>query len=220
MENLQLSIKIENIEQSFVWESKKFPLLSFIGFVLNNAALHSSKELSSPLKANINGKVYTFRDKQINVQYESLPKLDKIAFNGNLKEALKLNFVGFVLNTLLGEANENIFKTLNFSKDKAIQAAATKEAKSIIELAKVSLIRYKEAKAFIVMENKKVRAICAEYGIGVNTEKYKELAKQYDQKYIAAIAAPKVTAAAAANEKTRQKRSSSKKEAAAQTETK
>ena len=143
-----------------------------------------------------------------------MPKIEKIkGINGTLKESLQNNFIGFALLTILKDSKE--FSTLNFSKDKAINEAA-KKATSIVQLAKISLERYREALSFVRKENEQTKVLCLTHGIGLTTKANLSAAKEFKSQYEQLIAAPKVSAAAAKNAETKEKKAAAKK-AAAQT---
>ena len=201
-------INIQTVTEQFIWDSNKYPLLSFLGMVLNKAFLASSKDLEQPLKVTINGKEYQFKNKLVGVKSESLPKIERIkGINGTLKESLQNNFIGFALLTILEGAKE--FSTLNFSKDKAINEAA-KKATSIVQLAKISLERYKEALSYVRAENEATKVLCIKHGIGLTTKANLLAAKEYKSQYEQLIAAPKLSAAAAKNEATKVARAAKK----------
>lgn len=207
-------VNIQTVTEQFIWDSNKYPLLSFLGMVLNKAFLASSKDLEQPLKVTINGSEYQFKNKLVGVKSESLPKIEKIkGINGTLKESLQNNFIGFALLTILKDSKE--FSTLNFSKDKAINEAA-KKATSIVQLAKISLERYKEALSYVRKENEATKVLCLTHGIGLTTKANLAAAKEFKSQYEQLIATPKISAAAAKNAETKEKKAAAKK-AAAQT---
>lgn len=212
MNNYKAVVSIENIPEQFNWDAKKYPLLSFLGFILHKASLASSKDLTQPLTVTINGKSYQFKNKVVSVKSESLPKVEKIDFNGNLKESLKVNFVGFALTTILQGLNN--FTDINFSKDTNVNVAA-KKVTSIVGLALVSLERYKEANAFARQERESIKVLCVQNQIGINTKAYTEAAKNYKLQYNNLITAPKISAAAVKNAATKKARVSKKAAAAA-----
>lgn len=206
-------VNIQTISEQFVWDSNKYPLLSFLGMALHKAFLASSKDLEQPLTVTINGNDYQFKNKLVGVKSESLPKIEKIkGINGTLKESLQNNFIGFALLTILKDSKE--FSTLNFSKDKAINEAA-KKASSIVQLAKISLERYKEALSYVRKENEATKVLCLQHGIGLTTKANISAAKEFKSQYEQLIAAPKVSAAAAKNEATKVTRAAKKAAAAA-----
>jgi hypothetical protein len=201
MENIKTVITIQGIQEQFTWDSKKHPLLSFIGFVLHKAFLASSKDLAEPLVVTINESTYQFKNKLVSVKSESLPKLEKIkGIDGNLAESLQNNFIGFSMLTIL--KGQKTFETLNFSKDSNINAAA-KKATSIVQLAKISLERYKEALSYVRAENEQTKVLCLTYGIGATTKANLLAAKTYKEQYNKLIEAPKISAAAEKNEATK-----------------
>lgn len=137
MENLQ--IRISNIENVFTID-KKESLISFLGRVLFNASLASSKDATENQTATINGKVYTFKNKVINVNTESLPKVERVTFNES-NEALKSNFVGFMLKEIF--AGVTNYKGTNIHKNKAVNAAC-ESCNNLVSLVTVLLRSYKE----------------------------------------------------------------------------
>lgn len=205
-------VNIQSVSEQFIWDSNKFPLLSFLGMVLNKALLASSKDLEKPLTVTINGSEYQFKNKVVGVKSESLPKIEKIkGINGTLKESLQNNFIGFSLLTILKDSKD--FSTLNFSKDKAINEAA-KKASSIVQLAKISLERYKEALSFVRAENEATKVLCLTHGIGLTTKANLLTAKEFKSQYEQLIAVPKISAAAAKNTETKAKKAAAKAAAA------
>jgi hypothetical protein len=201
MENIKAVIAVQGIQEQFIWDAKKHSLLSFLGFVLHKAFLASSKDLAEPLNVNINGSTYQFKNKLVGVKSESLPRIEKIkGINGSLAESLQSNFIGFALLTIL--KGQKSFENLNFSKDSNINAAA-KKATSIVQLAKISLERYKEALSYVRAENEQTKVLCLTYGIGATTKANLLSAKTYKEQYNKLIEAPKISAAAAANEATK-----------------
>lgn len=205
-------VNIKTVSEQFIWDSNKFPLLSFLGMVLNKALLASSKDLEKPLTVTINGSEYQFKNKVVGVKSESLPKIEKIkGINGTLKESLQNNFIGFSLLTILKDSKD--FSTLNFSKDKAINEAA-KKASSIVQLAKISLERYKEALSFVRAENEATKVLCLTHGIGLTTKANLLAAKEFKSQYEQLIAVPKISAAAAKNTETKAKKAAAKAAAA------
>lgn len=137
MENLK--IRISNIETPFIIE-KKESVISFLGRVLFNASLVSSKDATELQTATINGKVYTFKNKVINVNTESLPKLERVTFSES-SEALKSNFVGFMLKEIF--TNVTTFKGTNIHKNKAINTAC-ESCTNLVQLVTILLRSYKE----------------------------------------------------------------------------
>ena len=206
-------VNIQTVTEQFIWDSNKYPLLSFLGMALHKAFLASSKDLEKPLTVTINGSEYQFKNKLVGVKSESLPKIEKIkGINGTLKESLQNNFIGFALLTILKDSKG--FSTLNFSKDKAINEAA-KKATSIVQLAKISLERYKEALSYVRKENEATKVLCLTHGIGLTTKANLAAAKEFKSQYEQLIATPKISAAAAKNAETKAKKAAAK--AAAQT---
>lgn len=209
-------VNIQTVTEQFIWDSNRYPLLSFLGMALHKAFLASSKDLEQPLTVTINGNDYQFKNKVVGVKSESLPKVEKIkGINGTLKESLQNNFIGFALLTILKDNKE--FSTLNFSKDKAINEAA-KKATSIVQLAKISLERYREALSFVRKENEQTKVLCLTHGIGLTTKANLSAAKEFKSQYEQLIAAPKLSAAATKNAATKAarvtKKAATKKEAA------
>jgi hypothetical protein len=201
MENIKAVITIQGIQEQFTWDSKKHALLSFLGFVLHKAFLASSKDLAEPLTVTVNESTYQFKNKLVSVKSESLPKVEKIkGINGSLAESLQNNFIGFSMLTIL--KGQKTFETLNFSKDSNINAAA-KKATSIVQLAKISLERYKEALSYVRAENEATKVLCLKHGIGTTTKANIEAAKAFKEQYNKLIEAPKISAAAAKNEATK-----------------
>lgn len=205
MENV--TIRISNIETVFT-QDKKESLISFLGRVLFNASLASSKDATENQTATVNGKVYTFKNKVINVNVESLPRFERLSFAGN-GEILKPNFVGFVLNTLFSNVTD--FKGLHIHKNKAINDAATK-GKSLQQVTAVLLAEYKERQLKQRNDILQGEKIALSYGIGKNIETLRKENKQLAAEIKTAKTAPVISAAKVLNDKTREKRNSNNTE--------
>ena len=163
MENIV--IRISNIESPFTID-KKESLLSFLGRVLYNASLASSKDATELQTATINGKIYTFKNKVINVNTESLPKLERVTFNES-STALKSNFIGFMLaNIFAGVTN---YKGTNIHKNKAINTGC-ESCTSLTSLVTVLLNSYKEKQLERKAQILEGEDIALKNNIGANIE--------------------------------------------------
>jgi hypothetical protein len=171
MDNLQ--IRISNIENVFTID-KKESLISFLGRVLFNASLASSKDATDNQTATINGKVYTFKNKVINVNTESLPKVERVTMSES-SEALKNNFIGFCLNTLFGGVTT--FKGANIHKNKAINLA-TENCTSLVAVVTVLLRAYKEKQVERKNETLQGEAMALQYKVGTKIETLLKINKE------------------------------------------
>ena len=91
---------------------------------------------------------------------------------------------------------------------------AAKKATSIVQLAKISLERYKEALSYVRKENEATKVLCLTHGIGLTTKANLLAAKEFKSQYEQLIAAPKISAAAAKNAETKAAKAAAKKAAA------
>lgn len=194
-----LKIVIAGLEEKpFIWDSKKYPLISFLGFVLNSAFLASSKELAEPLKADVNGHSYQFLDKQINLTKESLPKKERVAYIE--KDLLKRNFIGFVLSHMF--TGNKDFQTLQIVKDKNTNAAAQKAA-NLSQLVEVLLTDYRERKLTETNNKLTAAALCLAEGVGVNIPTLQKANKDLTAAKKQLIAPKTTSAVTEKNEQTR-----------------
>lgn len=193
MDNLQ--IRISNIETPFTIE-KKESVISFLGRVLFNASLSSSKDSTGNQTATINGKVYTFKNKVINVNTESLPKVERVTFNES-NEALKSNFVGFMLKEIF--AGVTNYKGTNIHKNKAINSAC-ESCTNLVSLVTILLRSYKEKQLERKNEILVGESIAVSYKIGTKIDVLLQVNKQLTTTIKAAKTANLVSYAKILNE--------------------